>query len=129
MEDVIVAAPTHSAHDHHLRRRRTSLSDLELLTIKPNAPPTYTSIKDLLLPVNAVNSPKPNTPYQAQPGTDICIRNRLVQQAAWAYLQPMSTSSGSSAQSFFRRIWPRVSEFVVRVFDWVVRVVGIRICR
>ncbi|XP_073151920.1 uncharacterized protein [Henckelia pumila] len=89
--------------------------DLELLPIKRN-PHSYTSLKDLL-PSAAVNSPKPSAVNLSHPGSDICIRNRLVKQAAWAYLQPMYTSPGPSGGSFFRRLWPRVAA----VFDFICR--------
>ncbi|KZT76003.1 hypothetical protein F511_46973 [Dorcoceras hygrometricum] len=89
--------------------------DLELLPIK-RSPHSYTSLKDLL-PSAAVNSPKPSAVLLAHPGSDICIRNRLVKQAAWAYLQPMYTLPGPVGGSFFHRFWPRVSA----VFDFICR--------
>lgn len=60
---------------------------------------TYTSLRDVLpYSAAAVNSPAANQ-------YDVPIRNRLVKQAAWAYLQPMSTSpsGGPSGPHFFRR--------------------------
>ncbi|KAL0333521.1 UNVERIFIED_CONTAM: hypothetical protein Sangu_1508300 [Sesamum angustifolium] len=155
MEDVVPPPPP--SQDHPLLRRRNSISasisvaptklslyhnssssaatttssssdDLELLSIKPTSL-SYTSLKDLL-PLAAVNSPKPNSVHQAQPGSDICIRNRLVKQAAWAYLQPMSASPGSSSSNFFHRLWPRVAAFfdlvrhkVIRALKWALRLV------
>ncbi|KAK6126470.1 hypothetical protein DH2020_039775 [Rehmannia glutinosa] len=104
--------------------------DLELLSIKPTSH-SYTSLKDLL-PSVAVNSPKPSPEL----GSDICIRNRLVKQAAWAYLQPMSTSSDSAGNNFFHRLWPRVAAFfdflrrnAIRALDWTLRVFWIRSSR
>ncbi|KAL0344831.1 UNVERIFIED_CONTAM: hypothetical protein Sradi_4314400 [Sesamum radiatum] len=106
----------------------SSSDDLELLSIKPTSL-SYTSLKDLL-PLVAVNSPKTNSVHQVQPGSDICIRNRLVKQAAWAYLQPMSASPGSSSSNFFHRLWPRVAAFfdlvrhkVIRALKWALRLI------
>ncbi|CAI9760864.1 unnamed protein product [Fraxinus pennsylvanica] len=108
--------------------------DLELLSIKP-ASHRYTSLKDLL-PSVAVNSPRPSVPHQVQLGSGICIRNRLVKQAAWAYLQPMSTSPDSAGNGFLHRVWPCVAAFfdfvnrqIVRVFDWILRTTQIRSSR
>ncbi|KAL3825717.1 hypothetical protein ACJIZ3_021746 [Penstemon smallii] len=108
--------------------------ELELLSIKP-ASHSYTSLKDLL-PSVAVNSPKPSPVHLAQPATDICIRNRLVKQAAWAYLQPKSTSPGSTGGNFFHRFWPRFTAVidliranVVRILDWTLRFIRIRSSR
>ncbi|CAN4113983.1 unnamed protein product [Withania somnifera] len=106
--------------------------DFELFSIKPAS---YTSLRDLLPPA-AVNSP----------GSEISIRNRLVKQAAWAYLQPMSTSPDSSGRSLFRRLFFRspvnnpvagVIEFVdryvfaplTRAVDWLLRAIRIRSSR
>ncbi|XP_050230346.1 uncharacterized protein LOC126679371 [Mercurialis annua] len=70
---------------------------------------SYTSLKDIL-PSVAVNSP---TGGAATPtcgsAYEISIRNRLVKQAAWAYLQPMSSSPDSTSQHFLRRLWLRFS--------------------
>ncbi|KAL7133624.1 hypothetical protein ABFS83_12G154400 [Erythranthe nasuta] len=103
--------------------------DLEAL-IKPTSQ-NYTSLRDLL-PSVAVNSPRPNSGYQT-PGSDICIRNRLVKQAAWAYLQPMSTSPGSAGGNFFNRLCPPVAAFfdfvghnLIRALNWMLRVIRIR---
>ncbi|GFP83207.1 hypothetical protein PHJA_000464100 [Phtheirospermum japonicum] len=108
--------------------------DLELLSIKP-ASRSYTSLKDLLLTV-AVNSPNPNSAHQAQPDSDICIQNYLVKQAAWAYLQPMSTSPASADDNFFHRFWPRVASFFdfvrrsfIRAVGWTLQVFSIRSSR
>ncbi|KAK7345264.1 hypothetical protein VNO77_15862 [Canavalia gladiata] len=77
--------------------------NLDSLSIKS---PSYTSLKDVLPFSAAVNSPTAS----AAGGHHILIRNRLVKQAAWAYLQPMSTSpSGPSGPHFFHRIRHRFS--------------------
>ncbi|CAN4089614.1 unnamed protein product [Withania somnifera] len=102
--------------------------DFELFSIKPVS---YTSLRDLL-PPSSVNSP----------GSEISIRNRLVKQAAWAYLQPMSTSPDSSGRSLFSRLFYQfpvnnpvagVIEFVdryifaplTRAVDWLLRAIRI----
>ncbi|GFP85762.1 hypothetical protein PHJA_000719900, partial [Phtheirospermum japonicum] len=84
-------------------------------------------------PTVAVNSLKPNL---AQPDSDICIRNRLVKQVAWAYLQPMSTSHSSAGDNFFHRLWPRVAAFfdfvrrsLIRAVGWTLQVFSIRSSR
>jgi hypothetical protein len=81
--------------------------DLDLLTSSP----AYTSLKDLL-PASASASAGIGSPTAATAasGYEISIRNRLVKQAAWAYLQPMSSSPGSSGPThFLRRLCIRLS--------------------
>lgn len=108
--------------------------DFELISIKPLS---YTSLKDLL-PSPAVQSPTSSAPAAATAGGgsgyEISIRNRLVKQAAWAYLQPMSTSpdSSSAGRHLLHRIWARISGFLrffsralTRAFDRVLRAVRI----
>ncbi|XP_047965288.1 uncharacterized protein LOC125209747 [Salvia hispanica] len=114
---------------HH--HNSSSSSDLELLSIKPNSH-SYTSLKDLL-PTTAVNSPRPSS---AHGGSDIGIRNRLVKQAAWAYLQPMSASAGSGGGSSLRRVFPPLAAFfyllrrgAAQAIDWTLRLVWIRSSR
>lgn len=80
--------------------------DFELISLKTES---YTSLKDLLPSSPAVNSPTPAS-AAGNSGYEICIRNRLVKQAAWAYLQPMSSSPASSSRHFFRRMWVRFSD-------------------
>ncbi|KAL8505162.1 hypothetical protein ACS0TY_016390 [Phlomoides rotata] len=132
----IKVVPTKLDLPNHNSSTTTSSSsdDLELLSIKP-ASHSYTSLKDLL-PSAAVNSPKPNSAPLAQLGSDISIRNHLVKQAAWAYLQPMSTSPGATGDGFFHHLWPRVSAFfdfirhgVIRILDWTLRFIRIRSSR
>ncbi|CAA3017872.1 Hypothetical predicted protein, partial [Olea europaea subsp. europaea] len=84
----------------------------------------------------AVNSPRPSSPHQAQLGPDICIRNRLVKQAAWAYLHPMSISPDSAGKGFLHRLWQRVAAFfdflnrqIIRALDWILRATKIRSSR
>ncbi|WOH06211.1 hypothetical protein DCAR_0625634 [Daucus carota subsp. sativus] len=96
--------------------------------------PSYTSLKDIL-PCSVPNSPAPSAAAASSSGYQIAIRNRLVKQAAWAYLQPMSTSPGAESRSFFRRTWFHFSEFlsnnylvqvVTRSFQWLLRMVRLR---
>lgn len=112
--------------------------DFELLSINPLS---YTSLKDLLPPSSYPAVQSPTTSSSAPgggSGYEISIRNRLVKQAAWAYLQPMSTSPDSSSSSssaghqFLHRLWARISGLLrffsrslTRAFDWVLR--GVRI--
>ncbi|KAJ4705369.1 putative COPII coat assembly protein SEC16 [Melia azedarach] len=77
----------------------------ELVSLKSCS--SYTSLKDLIPPATAVNSPTAGS--AANSGYEISIRNRLVKQAAWAYLQPMSASPDDSAPDFLRRIWMKFS--------------------
>ncbi|GFZ08910.1 hypothetical protein Acr_20g0007180 [Actinidia rufa] len=104
------------------------------LTIKP---PSYTSLKDLLPPTAAVHSPTAAAPS----GGEISIRNLLVKQAAWAYLQPMSASPDSAGRHLLRRLWAKISgdlrqspvasfvrfitRTITRAFDWLVRAVRV----
>ncbi|KAF9597759.1 hypothetical protein IFM89_021513 [Coptis chinensis] len=82
--------------------------DLELLSLKPTA---YTSLKEILPSLSAVQSP---TGASTQSIYEIPIRNHLVKQAAWAYLQPMSASPGSANRHSFRRMWGRFSTWYLR---------------
>ncbi|KAF3441592.1 hypothetical protein FNV43_RR15507 [Rhamnella rubrinervis] len=81
--------------------------DFELVSLKSSL--AYTSLKDLIptSPGGFVNSP--TAASAANSGYEISIRNRLVKQAAWAYLQPMSSSPGSSGTHFFHRFWLKLS--------------------
>ncbi|KAG6433887.1 hypothetical protein SASPL_105506 [Salvia splendens] len=115
--------PLNSANRRHLQRWNTMSTsafnhrgfcsvpsdDLELLPLKAGGPHTYSSLRDLLPPLGAVNSPRVKT---APPGSDIRIRNRLVKQAARAYLSPMSDYPSSAGGNFFHRLWTRVAAFI-----------------
>ncbi|KAL6005393.1 hypothetical protein ACLOJK_005960 [Asimina triloba] len=81
--------------------KRFPQADFEVvsLTLRPLA---YTSLKDVL----AAPTPKAVVAYNC---CDISIRNHLVKQAAWAYLQPMALSPSSSDSHFFRRVWAGLS--------------------
>ncbi|KAJ0480659.1 hypothetical protein HanIR_Chr13g0634181 [Helianthus annuus] len=94
----------------------SSSVDFQLNGIKHTC---YTSLRDILpSPPTAIHSPKP--PYSApNSGYDISIRNRLVKQAAWAYLQPMSTSheSDESARVWWTQFSGSLIRLVTAAFD------------
>lgn len=115
----------------------------ELVPIKPISSPSssssssslaYTSLRDILPSAAALSSP--TVASAANSGYEISIRNRLVKQAAWAYLQPMSSSPGSSGPHLLRRIWVRFSaclgflnlriiSSITRAFDRIFHFVGL----
>nr|XP_004494236.1 uncharacterized protein LOC101498714 [Cicer arietinum] len=104
---------------------RTSSLDLELFLLK--SPFTsYTSLKDMLpSPHTAINSPTASSASSAaiNSGYEISIRNRLVKQAAWAYLQPMSSSPGNStAPNFLRRLCHSLSTFCHNLVSGLTRI-------
>ncbi|KAK1429265.1 hypothetical protein QVD17_11471 [Tagetes erecta] len=104
----------------------SSLSDFELVSIKP---PCYTSLRDILpSPATVVRSPK--TPHSgADLGFEILIRDHLVKQAAWAYLQPMSTSPELDESTVIRRLWTQFSgaliRFISTAFDHLLRLIQV----
>ncbi|THG12097.1 uncharacterized protein LOC114277283 [Camellia sinensis] len=102
-----VAAASSSTSSTTSSANSSSQPFFELISIKPLS---YTSLKDLL-PSSAVNSPTSSAP--AQSGYEISIRNRLVKQAAWAYLQPMSTSPGSGGRHFLCRFRSKISSYLL----------------
>ncbi|VVB05478.1 unnamed protein product [Arabis nemorensis] len=89
-----------------LQRRNGVVSqtlDLELVSVDKSSDdplPFYTSLKDIL-PSTTTTVDSPDVSSTA--GPTILIRNRLVKQAACAYLQP-STPTPSSNPSFIRRV-------------------------
>ncbi|KAK3226968.1 hypothetical protein Dsin_006830 [Dipteronia sinensis] len=102
--------PPKPLHTTSLPNASTSPSSFEFISFKSSLTNNYTSLKDIL-PFSskggaaAVNSPTPRPAVNYS--YEISIRNHLVKQAAWAYLQPMSASPGSSGHHYFRRIWMR----------------------
>uniref|UniRef100_A0A7N2M548 Uncharacterized protein n=1 Tax=Quercus lobata TaxID=97700 RepID=A0A7N2M548_QUELO len=86
----------------------------EILSLKCSPPETYTSLKDILPVSAAVSSPTTASAAAVSSGYEISIRNRLVKQAAWAYLQPMSSSPGSSGPHFLHRLWLSFLSFFKR---------------
>nr|XP_011467253.1 PREDICTED: uncharacterized protein LOC105352291 [Fragaria vesca subsp. vesca] len=104
--------PTQNGSAATTPRHRPPQLDLEFLSLKSSE--SYTSLKDLLPSSSfaAVQSPTPNS---ATTGYQISIRNRLVKQAAWAYLQPMSSTSGPSGPHLLRRVWLKCSTCLSRI--------------
>ncbi|KAK1410981.1 hypothetical protein QVD17_37524 [Tagetes erecta] len=95
----------------------SSSADYELVSLKP---PSYTSLRDILPSTTTtfINSPKPPS-FTSNSTYEISIRNRLVKQAAWAYLQPMSTSPGSPGSTVFHRLWNRLSVAVLQLITHI----------
>lgn len=83
--------------------------DMESVELVPlndkDSLPAYTSLRDILRP--SLSPPPPTSPAgsSSQAWSEIPIRNRLVKQAAWAYLQPMAASPESSGNDLFGRCW------------------------
>ncbi|XP_021766599.1 uncharacterized protein LOC110731057 [Chenopodium quinoa] len=129
-----------------------SAADFELFPLKSPPPlpssDNYTSLRDIL-PCSSPSSILSPTPAVALAGIsssscgsgyEISIKNRLVKQAAWAYLQPtVSTSPSSSSRrlcfpgGFFRPMFVSfrrtVSDTVTRVYDWLVDALWLILCR
>ncbi|CAH2064307.1 unnamed protein product [Thlaspi arvense] len=97
-----------------LQRRNGGVSqtlDLELVSVNKSSDeplPCYTSLKDILPSTTTTI----DSPSVSVVGPTISIRNRLVKQAACAYLQP-STPTPSSNPSFLCR----VSSSFLRLFS------------
>ncbi|MCL7022172.1 hypothetical protein MKW94_015605 [Papaver nudicaule] len=99
----------------------SSSLDFELFSFKPSSLSSsaqdddkYTSLKDLM-PYSLSAAAQSPTGSMIQPCYEISIRNRLVKQAAWAYLQPMSSSSpGSSSGNSIKRMWFRFENQYVK---------------
>ncbi|KAJ8432057.1 hypothetical protein Cgig2_016336 [Carnegiea gigantea] len=116
----------------------SSGSNLELVSLKSSAATaSYTSLKDLLAssPTSSILSPTSATSSSSAASSvseiSIPIRNRLVKQAAWAYLQPAvspcpSSSprcvrfSGESLRAILGGFRKLVGDTVTRVCDWLV---------
>ncbi|KAJ4979467.1 hypothetical protein NE237_010247 [Protea cynaroides] len=119
--------------DAVLRRRNTIsvADDLELISLRLQTKVTkYTSLKDLLPSSPASSTQSPTDTVGS--GYEICIRNRLVKQAAWAYLRPNSVSPQSSGRHLIERIWVKIySEYLRRpvnaCFDFINRIILSRI--
>nr|DAD41719.1 TPA_asm: hypothetical protein HUJ06_016042 [Nelumbo nucifera] len=86
-----------------LQNSRYSVSYLEMVALKST---NYTSLKDLLPPSPAAGIYSPNFTGN-QSWHEIPIKNRLVKHAAWAYLQPNSTSPKPEAGGFLRQLMVR----------------------
>ncbi|KAL2900077.1 Asparagine--tRNA ligase [Bienertia sinuspersici] len=130
------------------RKLKTAPFDYELVvSLKSDS---YTSLKDILpsTPASSILSPTPAialagvSSSSSGSGYEISIRNRLVKQAAWAYLQPAlllsSPSSSSRHLCFFsadhlRQLFAQVrralSETLTRVYDCLVDALWLFLCR
>ncbi|CAI9289745.1 unnamed protein product [Lactuca saligna] len=88
----------------------SSSVDFELVAIKPTC---YTSLRDILpSPTSFVQSPKAAC-SAVHSGYEISIKNHLVKQAAWAYLQPMSTFPEADGTTVLHRFWIQFSTAVL----------------
>ncbi|KFK25029.1 hypothetical protein AALP_AA8G057800 [Arabis alpina] len=97
--------------------------DFELITLKPSSFVAYTSLRDII-PSSSPSNSSVNLPSINGSSGDISIRNRLVKQAAWSYLQPttQSSSENSHGSQFLRRVWIQFSagfQFLKRVITWI----------
>ncbi|CAA7026777.1 unnamed protein product [Microthlaspi erraticum] len=100
--------------------------DFELITLKPSSFVAYTSLRDILSSPSSssFNIPSINGHGSSSTVGDISIRNPLVKQAAWSYLQAtaLTSSEDSAGSQFLRRIWLHFSagiQFLRRMFDWI----------
>lgn len=132
----------HSSPSPSSESSSSSGSNLELVSLK-SSPVTasYTSLKDLLAssPASSILSPTSATSSSASE-ISIPIRNRLVKQAAWAYLQPAvspypSSSprcirvSGDSLRKILGGFGKLVGDTVTRVCNWLVDALWLVLCR
>ncbi|CAH2064306.1 unnamed protein product [Thlaspi arvense] len=105
-----------------LQRRNGGVSqtlDLELVSVNKSSDdplPCYTSLKDILPSTTTTI----DSPSVSVVGPTISIRNRLVKQAACAYLQP-STPTPSSNPSFLCRVSSSFIRLFTAFFDSLLR--------
>ncbi|CAL0309988.1 unnamed protein product [Lupinus luteus] len=122
MSDSTATTVTTTLHRHSSLTIQNSTQTLSLLSKSllnlkldslNNSLSSYTSLRDMLPSTAAAV----NSPTASSSGYEISIRNHLVKQAAWAYLQPMSASptSPSAAPHFLRRLYHRFSAFLTFV--------------
>ncbi|XP_057721334.1 uncharacterized protein LOC130935555 [Arachis stenosperma] len=91
----------------------------ELVSFNANSTSSsfYTSLRDVLpSSSSAVNSPT------AASSSSISIRNRLVKHAAWAYLQPMSSSPSSSYSASSTHFLSRFSACLGSLFRRIAKI-------
>ncbi|KAL1352177.1 hypothetical protein HN51_016166 [Arachis hypogaea] len=92
----------------------------ELVSFNANSTSSsfYTSLRDVLpsFSSSAVNSPT------AASSSSISIRNRLVKHAAWAYLQPMSSSPSSSYSASSTHFLRRFSACLGSLFRRIAKI-------
>ncbi|CAN7036774.1 unnamed protein product [Brassica oleracea var. botrytis] len=128
---ITVATPTPTpmiTSDIPFAIESPSSIDFDLISIKPPSFVAYTSLRDIISsPSNSsVKLPSINgssSPVLSTVG-DISIRDPLVKQAAWSYLQAtaQASSEDSAGCQFLRRGWLHFSagvQFLRRVFEWV----------
>ncbi|KAB1203849.1 hypothetical protein CJ030_MR8G027686 [Morella rubra] len=128
----IATKPLHSFHSLPHQNGTASPLDTELVSSLKSSL-DYTSLKDLL---PSSSGAAMGSPTATNSGYEISIRNRLVKQAAWAYLQPMSSSPSSSCQNFLPRLRLRFFSSLTaclaffkshllpamrRLIDWILR--------
>ncbi|KAD5508521.1 hypothetical protein E3N88_16224 [Mikania micrantha] len=114
-------------HCHPSSAATATLMEFELVSIKPVS---YTSLRDIL-PSSTPIIRSLKAPYPAaNMGYEILIRNRLVKQAAWAYLQPMPTSSESGGSTVLDSLWIHFSGalfcLVATAFDCVLQLIHVK---
>ncbi|KAG6638146.1 hypothetical protein CIPAW_10G015400 [Carya illinoinensis] len=111
------AKPPHCSNSFPYQNGIAPVLDFELLSSLKSSL-AYTSLKDLL-PSSGAAVGSPSSASAANSSYEISIRNRLVKQAAWAYLQPMSSSPGSSGSHFLSRLCLRLSTSVSDCLDFI----------
>ncbi|XP_009623948.1 uncharacterized protein [Nicotiana tomentosiformis] len=83
----------------------------------------YESLKEIL---GSPSSPKGPLITCSCGTDDIPIRNRLVQKAAWSYLQPaMPAIKTPSQKCFFLLLWERLSHELKRPIKFVNQIIGL----
>ncbi|GAB4833274.1 hypothetical protein Ancab_031521 [Ancistrocladus abbreviatus] len=142
----LLRTSTNAPNGHHHATPSLSFSavvDFELIPLKS---PSYISLRDILPSSPSVLSPtatafvatttttSASSTYSSSggisflSGCEISIRNRLVKQAAWAYLQPMSSSPSASGGRFWRCFsGESLKPFLESVKLWIVDTVT-RVC-
>lgn len=106
LPNITTTKPLHGSHSFPYQNGTAPSLDMELISSLKSSL-AYTSLKDLL--PSSSSDAAVASPTAANSGYQISIRNRLVKQAAWAYLQPMSSSPSSSGPHFLRRLCLRLS--------------------
>ncbi|XP_023737286.1 uncharacterized protein LOC111885246 [Lactuca sativa] len=107
---TVVTKPCHSSSSSSIATTTTATTsssssssvDFELIPIKPTC---YTSLRDILPSPTAHVQPPKVACSAVHSGYEMSIRNHLVKHAAWAYLQPMSTSPESDGTTVLHRLW------------------------
>ncbi|XP_041027727.1 uncharacterized protein LOC121267756 [Juglans microcarpa x Juglans regia] len=111
------AKPLHCSNSFPYQNGIAPVLNFELLSSLKSSQ-AYTSLKDLL-PSSSAAVGSPTVASAANSSYEVSIRNRLVKQAAWAYLQPMSSSPGSSGSHFLSRLCLRLSSCLTDCLDFI----------